>query len=321
MSHVEQPAVSQAERPKHAPYFFNTSGTSEPSRCMNGGVRRLRRILAAISWLMLSLLFFGLSGSGVTAEVTQEAHLETAVCGSIREPFMFWLWRRTAGSPNPQRLAQIKDVERLRFKTRDGIELGGYKLATTNPRGYLLVAQGNAMLADQLIWDLQKFRDSGLNVYIFDYRGYGISQGKSRLVAILADYAEIASYLNTLGYPKRLLYGISMGGVVLLNAVGRSEAYTRLVVDSSPSRISDLGCPERYDPVGHLPQDSSRLMIISGAQDDVVTPSQMEELIRVAGSRGARILEDQAFAHPYQDSSEVTHLRRHKEVTAFLLQD
>ncbi|HET8562960.1 MAG TPA: hypothetical protein VFM35_03690, partial [Candidatus Binatia bacterium] len=75
------------------------------------------------------------------------------------------------------------------------------------------------------------------------------------------------------------------------------------------------------DPVGHLPQASSRLMIISGAQDSVVTPSQMDQLIRIGGSRGARLLQDQAFAHPYQDSSDTTHLRRQNEVAAFLLQD
>lgn len=259
--------------------------------------------------------------SETKSALAQETDIETAVCGAIREPLVFWLWRSMAGFPSPQRIAHIKDVEQIRFKTRDTKELGGYKLAATKPQGYLLVAQGNAMLADQLVADLQFFRDRGLDVYIFDYRGYGISQGKSRLVAIVADYADIVADLNTRGYARRLLYGISMGGVVLLNAVGRSQAYTRLVVDSSPGRISNLGCPERYDPVAHLPEDSSRLMIISGAQDGVVPPSQMEELIRVAGSRGARVLQDKEFAHPYQDSSAATHRRRQNEVAAFLLRD
>jgi hypothetical protein len=112
-----------------------------------------------------------------------------------------------------------------------------------------------------------------------------------------------------------------MGGIVLLNAVGRSQTYTRLVVDSSPSRISDFGCPERYDPVVHLPDDSSRLMIISGAKDQVVTPSQMDELVRVGGLRRSRVLLDNEFAHPYQDFSDGIHRRRQNEVAAFLLQD
>ena len=267
---------------------------------------------------LVCLLF---AAGNVRFALAQEVDVETAVCGSVREPFMFWLWSSMAGSPNPKRVSQIKQLEQINFKTRDLTELGGYKLAATNPKGFLLVVQGNAMLADQLVADLQSFRDLGLDVYIFDYRGYGISKGKSRLAAIADDYFEIVSYLNTLGYAKRLLYGISMGGIVLLNAVGRSDTYTRLVVDSSPSRISGFGCPERYDPVVHLPQDSSRIMIISGAKDQVVTPSQMAELVREGGSRRGRVLLDDEFAHPYQDFSDAIHRRRRNEVATFLLQD
>jgi alpha/beta superfamily hydrolase len=270
--------------------------------------------------LVVFLLLVTSTTSAKTA-LAKEVDIETAVCGSIREPFLFWLWRSMAGSPTPDRLANIKNLEQIHFKTRDGTELGGYKLFAPKPKGYLLVAQGNAMLADQLVADLQVFRDLELDVYIFDYRGYGISKGKSRLAAIAGDYAEIVSYLNSLGYARRLLYGISMGGVVLLNAVGRSQVYNRLVVDSSPSRISDLGCPERYDPVDHVPEDNARLMVISGAQDEVVKPSQMEELIRTVGSRKGRVLQDKKFAHPYQDSTDAVHRRRQNEVAKFLLQD
>jgi alpha/beta superfamily hydrolase len=251
----------------------------------------------------------------------QEPDIEAAVCGAFREPFMFWLWHRMAGAATPQALVNIPGLERLTFNTRDGITLAGYKLAAENPKAFLLVAQGNAMLADQLVSELQLFRDRGWDVFIYDYRGYGSSQGKSRLVAIVDDYGEIVAHLNTQSYTKRLLYGISMGGVILLNAVGRTDRYTRMVIDSSPARISALGCPEAYDPITHLPNDGARLMIISGAQDSVVPPSQMEELLRSGRSRGARILQDQEFAHPYQDSSMALHRRRQQTIASFLSQE
>lgn len=277
----------------------------------------MRRILVASFALsrLLGARAFSMS------ENPEKLDVETAVCGAFREPFMFWLWHTIAGSANPQGSANVRALEPLKFQTRDGIILGGYKLAPENPKGYLLVAQGNAMLADQLVGDLQTFRDRGSDVYIYDYRGYGMSQGKSRLAAIVDDYGEIVGHLNSLGYAKRLLYGISMGGVVLLNAVGNTNLYSRLVVDSSPARISNLGCPERYDPVAHLPKDSARLMIISGRRDSVVPPSHMNELIRVARSRGARIVQDVEFAHPYQDSSATIHRRRQQEVAAFFSQE
>jgi hypothetical protein len=274
---------------------------------------------ADLVWMFLVALL-ALS-TNVDMSLAQPHPGEAAVCGAIREPFMFWLWRRQAGAPDEKRVAGIKNLGAIKFAAPDGRQLGGYRLAADHPKGYLLVAQGNAMLADQLVADLQPFRDLGFDVYIFDYRGYGNSQGKSRLAAIVADYAAIVAHLDSFGYSRRLLYGISMGGVILLNAVGDSSAYSRLVIDSSPARISPLGCPQRYDPVTHLPVDSSRVMIISGAADTVVTPDEMDELIRVARSRGARILQDSDFAHPYQDPSEEVHRRRQREVASFLLQE
>ena len=262
---------------------------------------------------------FPMSESSMSS--AKETEVEAAVCGSLREPFMFWLWHTTAGKANPQALTNVRGVERLKFKTRDGITLGGYKLVAENPKSYLLVAQGNAMIADQLVADLQFFRDLGADVYIYDYRGYGVSQGKSRLAAIVDDYVEIVRHLNTLGYGKRFLYGISMGGVILLNAVGNTNLYSRLVIDSSPARISTLGCPERYDPVNHLPNDGPRLMLISGGRDSVVPPGQMDELIRLARTRGARVVEDSELAHPYQDSSAALHRRRQQKVADFLSQE
>ncbi|MDQ3829751.1 MAG: lysophospholipase [Candidatus Tectomicrobia bacterium] len=180
------------------------------------------------------------------------------------------------------------------------------------------MAQGNAMLADQIAGELQFFRDLGLDVYLYDYRGYGLSEGKSRLKAIISDYQKIIARLSVQGYRHRFLYGISMGGVILLNAVGAKGDYDALVIDSSPSRISPLSCPEEYDPVNHLPADCSRIKIIGGLRDRVVRPEEMEELERLAQNRDAQVLKHPDFAHPFQDASSEIHRRRFQEVADFL---
>jgi alpha/beta superfamily hydrolase len=246
------------------------------------------------------------------------ADSEISVCGMLREPLAFWLFRRQAGSANAGRVAGIRDIERLTFTTRDGRQLGGYRLRAAVPRGYLLVAQGNAMLADQIMGDLHIFRDRGFDVYVYDYRGYGLSEGKSRLAALVSDYREIVAHLNSRSYRRRVLYGMSMGGVILLNAVGLSGSFDAMVVDSSPSRISHLGCPERYDPVSHLPADSSRLTIIAGERDRVVHPAEMEELMDTAKSRGAQVVRRMEYAHPFQDTADI-HRRRLHEVADSLM--
>lgn len=245
---------------------------------------------------------------------------EFSVCGLVREPLAFWTFRRAAGGTDARRVARIRDIERIHFETSDRRRLGGYRLrAGKSPRGYLLVAQGNAMLADQIMGDLQIFRDRGLDVYVYDYRGYGLSGGSSRLNAIVSDYREIVAELNRRDYRVRALYGMSMGGVILLNAVGGGNDFSALVVDSSPSRISPLGCPERFDPVNHLPADCGRLGLVIGERDRVVFPGEMEELMLALQERGGRVMRRIDYAHPFQDASPAVHRRRLEEVADFLL--
>lgn len=274
------------------------------------------------SKLYLTVLFvvtvFLVQGTKLSAE--EESIYEQAVCGKLREPIAFWLWQRMAGHPDKTRVSHIQNIQPIEFKTRDGIILGGYKLAARVPRGYILVAQGNAMLVDQLAADFEVFRKQGFDVYLYDYRGYGLSEGNSRLAAIIADYSDIVAHLNTLGYNRHFIYGISIGGVMLLNAVGRNHSFDAAVIDSSPSYISNYGCPESYNPMRHLPKDSSRIMIISGVRDLIVSPAQMAELIRIGKARGAYVYTDIEFSHPFQDKSSEIHRRRLNAVIRFFME-
>jgi len=103
-----------------------------------------------------------------------------------------------------------------------------------------------------------------------------------------------------------------------LNAIGESKDFSALVVDSSPSRISPLGCPEQYDPVNHLPADSSRIKIIAGGRDRVVRPEEMQELLLAAKFRGAQVVQRAEFAHPFQDATAAIHRRRMQDVADFI---
>jgi len=243
---------------------------------------------------------------------------EASVCGALREPLAFWAFRHGAGHANAGNVSGIPDIERIHFTTRDGRTLGGYRLRTNAATGYLLVAQGNATLVDQIAHKMQYFRRLGVDIYLYDYRGYGLSEGKSRLRAVVEDYREIAASLNRQPYRRRLLYGMSMGGVILLNAVAATGDYTALVIDSSPSRISRYGCPKIYDPVRQLPPDSSRIMIMAGERDRVVPIAQMEELLRVGQSRGAQVLRHPDLAHPFMDASADLRQRRFQAIADFL---
>jgi alpha/beta superfamily hydrolase len=233
--------------------------------------------------------------------------LEEPVCGRIKESLGFLMWRTLAGSVDDSAPARLNGSRADSIETADGRILRGLVLEASaerpDARGYVLVAQGNAMLADRIIRPFAAFQAAGMDVHIYDYRGYGRSTGQSRLKAIVADYRHIIRTLSLrYGEGKRYLYGLSFGGVVLLNAVGRStERVDAFVIDSSPSHVSDFGCPAIYDPVHHVPDDASHMMLIAGGADTVVTPSQMAALTGAGRAHGARIVFEPAFQHPFHD--------------------
>ena len=254
----------------------------------------------------------------------QSSSLEQSICG-LREPFAFWLWSSAAGEASAARLAQVANVEDVAITSSDGRILRGYKLKASHaragkdlPRGYLLVVQGNAMLADQIITHFDQFARLGYDVYIFDYRGYGRSEGKRRLKAILNDYRQIIQQLDSQSYQRRAFYGMSFGGVVLLDALQHQTGDMSVVIDSTPSRLSDYGCPATHDPVNNLPRDTGNLLVIAGTKDQVVKPGTSRELLELAEDRGATVLRDPAWGHPFMDNHTQQRL---EAVRQFLLHE
>lgn len=270
--------------------------------------------------LMTLALVLVITGTGTMADSAEQ--LEESVCGAVREPLAFWLWSGAAGKPDPEPAERLPNAEPITYETKDGRLLQGYRLKSSTPESEagnsVLVAQGNAMLADQLLGALGSFSRAGIEVYIFDYRGYGNSEGKRRLKAIVSDYRELFDHINASTEGKLALYGISFGGIVLLNVVGSGVDFARFVIDSTPSRVSPYGCPKAYDPVENFPEDGSRFMLIAGDRDTVVSRRDSQELLDLARSRGARIEIRSDYAHPFMDADINTHRSRLELIKSFL---
>ena len=275
-----------------------------------------------VIWLVVLAVWTGCARAGGEAD---EPPLEQSVCG-LQEPVMFWLWSGLAGSPDAARVRGLPNVEDIAFDTRDGRVLRGYRLRARRSdkppsaaQGCLLVMQGNAMLADRILGEFTGFADAGLDVYVYDYRGYGRSGGSRRLKAMVSDYAEISNALRDAGCARRFVYAMSFGGIVYLDGLALHDGADRVVIDSTPARLSDYGCPQAYDPVNHLPADCGDFLLIAGEKDGVVTSSMSRDLLEQAQQCGARVRREADFAHPFMDRDRAVHRRRLELIEAYLL--
>jgi len=268
----------------------------------------------SISLLLLASLFF----TNISANEREEA-----LCGNFFEPFVFWMWSSMTPKPDNSIVSNIPFIEPSEYKTSDGKTLRGYRYlsnngyAKTSPKGYILVAMGNTMVSDQMVFMLKSFSQRGYDVYVYDYRGYANSDGDRRIKAIIEDYKEMVSTLNK-KYKRRALYGISLGGAVMLNVIGSGLNYDAAVIDSAPSALSPFGCPTSIDPVQNLPQDASRIFIITAQKDSVLPNTMTSPLRESAKERGAKTLDGEEYEHPFADKSLEVHYQRMNAILEFL---
>ncbi len=108
----------------------------------------------------------------------------------------------------------------------DNVQLHGWWLPATAPaKGTILFLHGNAENISTHIGSVYWLPQHGYNVFLFDYQGYGKSQGKPDLDAVHRDYAAALDYVFTrpsVETTRVFVLGQSLGGAIAL--VGTAES-------------------------------------------------------------------------------------------------
>lgn len=134
----------------------------------------------------------------------------------------------------PDRAGLIyKDV---RFAASDGVRLHGWYLpadpiAAREPACTVLFLHGNAENISTHLGSVWWLPARGVNVFLFDYRGYGRSEGTPDLDGLHRDFdaALQAALDRTKSDPGRIVvFGQSLGGALAVTAVGRSAYKDKL---------------------------------------------------------------------------------------------
>lgn len=137
--------------------------------------------------------------------------------------------------------------EDVYFKTTDNLTLHGWLLRTClDSKGTVIFLHGNddniSTHAYRALW----FLPEGFDVFIFDYRGYGKSEGKPSLKGVHQDALSAIEEVFTLpGINKNriFVYGQSMGGAVAVYAAANSpykKNIKALIIDSAYSSYSRI---------------------------------------------------------------------------------
>ena len=184
--------------------------------------------------------------------------------------------------------ATPKDVglsfEDLRLTTDDDVKIAAWYVPHERAHGTVIFCHGNAgNIADRL-HTLKELHRLGVNVLIFDYRGYGESDGKPTENGTYADAEAAWRYLaNTRSEPAEriVIFGRSLGGAVAIELAGRHTP-AALIVESSFTSITDVGrlhypllpvrwlVTYRYASVEKVPHLTCRKLFLHGQEDELI---------------------------------------------------
>lgn len=130
--------------------------------------------------------------------------------------------------------------ENIEFNSLDGTKLFGWYFSSSKSqkkRGSILFFHGNAQNLSSHYLHLIWVTEQGYDLFIFDYRGYGLSEGQANQQGLYKDGIAALEWFRKKNKGKKLIaYGQSLGGAVLLRAMSdysRQKEYSLLVLDST----------------------------------------------------------------------------------------
>ncbi len=137
---------------------------------------------------------------------------------------------------------QVLRVEDCWFTSEDGIKLHGWFASSRNPIATLLISHGNAGNISHRIPIMHAFQQSGFNVFMYDYRGYGRSQGSPNEEGIYRDGRAAFDFVarrSDIDPTRIVLFGTSVGGAVAVDVATHRPACA-LILESTFTSAKDM---------------------------------------------------------------------------------
>ena len=136
----------------------------------------------------------------------------------------------------------IPNIQECWIRTEDGIKLHAWFAAVDTPLATLVISHGNGGNISHRSELMRRLLRTGFNVLMYDYRGYGKSEGSPDEQGVYNDGRAAFDYALTLHGvdPKRIvLWGTSLGGAVAIDIATQRPA-AALILESTFSSGKDL---------------------------------------------------------------------------------
>jgi fermentation-respiration switch protein FrsA (DUF1100 family) len=207
--------------------------------------------------------------------------------------FVYFPTRAVVATPDRIGLA----YQAVTLYAADGVRLSAWFIPAPEPRGVVLFCHGNAGNISHRLDSIALFHRLGFSTLIFDYRGYGESEGRPSEKGTYLDAQAAWDYLaEEQGFaPDQIvIFGRSMGGAVAA-WLAQETTPRALIVESTFTSVADMGAElypylpirllarYRYSAVEYVRQANCPVLVVHSRHDEMIPFSQGQRLYEVAG--------------------------------------
>jgi pimeloyl-ACP methyl ester carboxylesterase len=254
-----------------------------------------RRAILAVALLLIAL-------AGVIGTSMAPSYLERRWIAAVREP--------------SERPWQVPDGGvKVAFPTAGGETLRGWFLSAVAPATgiTLLVMHGNFGVLPDYLPIAQSLRRRGFDILLFNYRGFGMSDGRVLDEASLdVDAVAALHYLvNGRGIDPHstAFVGVSLGAPVAAYLAARSRCRALVLFSAITSGRNQLQrvkpwlpdfllkVYDSFDTTDVIDEAKCPVLLVHGASDTVVTLSRIQELFDAAPTPKRLIVVPDAAHH------------------------
>jgi fermentation-respiration switch protein FrsA (DUF1100 family) len=186
--------------------------------------------------------------------------------------------------------------ENIHLLTDDGARLHGWYIPAAQARGTLLFFHGNAGNISHRLDSIRLFHDLRLSVLIFDYRGYGQSEGTPSEEGTYRDALAAWRYLTEergIATSRIVLFGRSMGAAIAAWLATQKQPGV-LIVESAFTSVPDTAAelywwlPARrlsrfkYATRDYVAQARCPVLVVHSPEDEIIPFHHGEAILAAA---------------------------------------
>jgi alpha-beta hydrolase superfamily lysophospholipase len=200
--------------------------------------QRLRKYIIWIAWILVIQFTLANISAAIYAYKFTHFYSDPPPYNSSQNIFVK-TWKLFSG-PNIYKVSldtiTPPGYEKIKFQTNNGLAIDGWYGKADTAKGCIIFFHGITNNKASLLKEADEFKHSGYNVLLIDFRAHGNSAGKKSSFGYKEtdEAGKAFEFAQLKGNRNIILYGSSLGSVVLMKAIAEKKVSPSAIIVDMP---------------------------------------------------------------------------------------